>query len=70
MKIITLFMALILLCGCTSRFSDKGFDHANLKIKSGKVSVTAYDSGELLACYWPNGRKGFDCESLQLDLDR
>ena len=68
MKTIALLITLILLCGCIAR--DRGFDHANLQIKSGHVSVTAYDSGELLACYWPDGKRGFDCESLQLDLSK
>ena len=67
MKTIALLITMILLCGC---IRDRGFDHANLQIKSGHVSVTAYDSGELLACYWPDGKTGFDCESLQLDLGK
>ena len=63
-----IFILFLILAGCSG--NDRGSDHARLNISSGEVSVTAYDSGEVLVCYWPKGRSGYDCESLQLDLDR
>jgi len=43
----------LLLAGCTP---DRGNDHTSLYIKSGEVSITAYDSGEVLLCFWPYGK--------------
>lgn len=67
MKIFAVVAVALALCGC---IRDNGKDIADLDIKSGRITVLAYDSGEVSVCYYPDGRKGGDCKSLQLDLQR